>query len=321
MPTLPYLQLLRSVVTCVMCRCPVPDVSLHLGSTAPAGNVSWSPLIVAAQPCSVIGRHSRRPGGTAVRVIKRGREGGGCSCEAFSICIVRVVTLIGGSGLRGLLLLVPTQTPTDVAMPAETAVNEKADERHVPNESWEPWQWARNEWENNGKIGGTAAVLVQPHCRKVDNVGGVFCWGSVCVGRVCEVALRRVRPVGQVASRRLLRLQQSGVTGRLSVMTQPFNSKQFWWSTHLVNAGSLVTAQPLHGWMTCPWKRKPCSFNAAQPLPGLVTRASPNHCESRSAQAESPGLAATRSRPRKPRKMRLRAGPQLACSCATHRHG
>jgi hypothetical protein len=95
------------------------------------------------------------------------------------------VTLIGGSGLRGLLLLVPTQTPTDVAMPEETAVEVKADERHVPNPSWEPWQWARYEWEKNGKIGGTAAVLVQPHCRKVDNVGGVFCWGSVCVWDVC----------------------------------------------------------------------------------------------------------------------------------------
>ena len=148
-----------------------------------------------------------------------------------------------------------------------------------------------------------------------------FAWEvCVCVGRVCEVALRRVRPVGQVASRRLLRLQQSGVTGRLSVMTQPFNSKQFWWSTHLVKAESLVTAQPLHGWMTCPWKRKPCSFKAAQPLPGFVTRASPNQCESRSAQAESPGLAATSSRPRKLLR-RVRLGPQLACSCATHRHG
>lgn len=221
--------------------------------------------------------------------------------------------------MRGLLLLVPTQTPTDVAMPEEAAVEVKADERHVPNPSWEPWQWARYEWEKNGKIGGTAAVLVQPHCRKVYNVGGVFCWGRcVCVARVCEVELRRVRPVGQVASRRLLRLQQSGVTGRLSVMTQPFNSKQFWWSTHLVKAESLVTAQPLHGWMTCPWKRKPCSFKAAQPLPGLVTRASPNQCESRSAQAESPGLAATSSRPR---ESLVRTGPQLACSCATHRHG
>ena len=103
----------------------------------------------------------------------------------------------------------------------------------------------------------------------------------------------------------------SGVTGRLSVMTQPFHSKQYLWSTHLVKAESLVTAQPLHGWMTCPWNRKPCNFKAAQPLPGLVTRASPNQCESRSAQAESPGLAATTSRPR---KMRVRAGPQLACS-------
>jgi hypothetical protein len=233
--------------------------------------------------------------------------------------------------LRGLLLLVPTQTPTDVvmptqtptdvAMPEETAVEVKADERHVPNPSWEPWQWARYEWEKNGKIGGTAAVLVQPHCRKVYiQRRGCVLLGKVCVcvARVCEVELRRVRPVGQVASRRLLRLQQSGVTGRLSVMTQPFNSKQFWWSIHLVKAESLVTAQPLHGWMTCPWKGKACTFKAAQPLPGLVTRASPNQCESRSAQAESPGLAATSSRPR---KSRVRAGPQLACSCATHRHG
>lgn len=95
------------------------------------------------------------------------------------------MTLIGGSGLRGLLLLVPTQTPTDVAMPEETAVEVKADERHVPNPSWEPWQWARYEWEKNGKIGGTAAVLVQPHCRPVYYVGGVFCWGSVCVCGTC----------------------------------------------------------------------------------------------------------------------------------------
>ena len=100
------------------------------------------------------------------------------------------MTLIGGSGLRGLLLLVPSQTPTDVAMPEEPAAEEplvevKADERHVQNPSWEPWQWARYEWEKNGKIGGTAAVLVQPHCRKVYNVGGVFCWGSVCVCGTC----------------------------------------------------------------------------------------------------------------------------------------
>ena len=175
----------------------------------------------------------------------------------------------------------------------------------------------------------------------------------MCVGSVCEVALRRVRPEVQVASRRLLLLQQqwrcvfktstggevryvmhhlcdvaclclmcrvSGVTGRLSVMTQPFHSKQFLWSAHLVKAESLVTAQPLHGWMTCPWNRKPCNFKAAQPLPGLVTHASPNQCDSRSAQAESPGLAATSSMPRKLLR-RVRLGPQLACSCATHRHG
>ena len=96
------------------------------------------------------------------------------------------MTLIGGSGLRGLLLLVPTQTPTDVAMPEEAAVEVKADERHVPNPSWKPWQWARYEWEKNGKIGGTAAVLVQPHCRKVYNVWGCVLLGKcVCVWDVC----------------------------------------------------------------------------------------------------------------------------------------
>ena len=89
--------------------------------------------------------------------------------------------LIRGSGLRDLLLLVPQQQPPDVAKTEETTVEEEADEQHVPNPSWEPWQWKRYEWEKSGKIGGTAAVLVQPHCRKVDNVGSVFCVGSVCV--------------------------------------------------------------------------------------------------------------------------------------------
>ena len=99
--------------------------------------------------------------------------------------------------MRGLLLLVPTQTPTDVvmptqtptdvAMPEEAAVEVKADERHVPNPSWEPWQWARHEGELNGKIVGTAAVLVQPHCRKVyiQRRGGCFAGEGVCVCGTC----------------------------------------------------------------------------------------------------------------------------------------
>ena len=100
----------------------------------------------------------------------------------------------------------------------EPPVDEETDQAdvHVPNASWEPWQWKRYEWEKNGKIGGTAALLVQPHCRRVDNLGSVFV-REVCVcivisngAMVFASTLFKVFPklTSLIASGRLLFLQQ-----------------------------------------------------------------------------------------------------------------